>query len=262
MRTDIIIVTYSKDKAWLEHCLASIQKFAAGFHKILVAVPDWEAGEFREMCDLHGAQLCGFPQVRDRRGHLHHCLMKCTANKLDPEADLFLYMDADCIFINPVTPADYMMDGKPVLLIESYASLERRKDPAVCWMHGTSHVLGFVPKYECMRRHPAVHHAQVLRSFKEWVEQRHGRSMESFALSQSQTFPVGFNDFNNLGAYAFRFHQEKYTIIDLTNNRGLRPKDKLLQFWSHGPIDKPQENWLDNQKRIVVPIEEIRKILT
>jgi hypothetical protein len=177
------------------------------------------------------------------------------------DAGLVCYIDSDCIFREPVKPDDYMVDDKPVMLVESYAALKRKNDGAVCWQKGTADVLGFNPTHECMRRHPAVHWTITLQCFREHIEDVHNKDFDSYAMSRKHDFPVGFNDFNNLGAFAHRFMPSSYHIVDLTDHPERRPRDKIIQYWSHSPIDKPQDNWLDNKKRTVVPIEEIKKIL-
>lgn len=256
MTTDIFIVTHLKDKVWLEWCVKSIVKFVRGFHEIVVLVPKTEASHF----SIPGIQLKAFDQMPEPRSHLHHCLQKCCADQWC-SADFMLYIDADCIFREPVDVTDYFVNGKPVLLMESYDWMARCGNPAVCWKQGTSDVLGFVPTHEFMRRHPAVHCRDLFPMFKAHIEKVHSMPLEKYALSRQASRPVGFNDFNNLGAFAYRFLPERYEFIDITNAPDKRPRDHLIQYWSHGDIGQPQDRWLDGKCESIVPIKEIRSLV-
>lgn len=256
MTTDIFIVTHRRDRSWLDWCVKSIYKFVAGFNQIVVLVPTPELSAF----DSNGIKLVSFDQSPPPRGHIHHCLQKCMANKWC-DADFILFVDSDCIFREPTSVNDYFVNGRPILLMESYSSLERQKNPALCWRSGTSEVLGFIPTHEFMRRHPAVHCRELFPAFKSHIERIHRMGLEQYALSCRPENPVGFNDFNNLGAFANRFMPDKYHFIDITHAQGKRPRDHLIQYWSHGAIDQPQERWLDGKCDSVIPIEEIGRLL-
>lgn len=262
MNVDIFIVTHAKDSEWVHYCLLSIDKFAKGFERVLLMVPLQDYELFNPMQKLHSkVKVIPFYQAPPPLGHLHHCVIKCSADQFGGFTDYFLFMDSDCIFREPATPEDYFIGGKPVLLCESYESLQLRNAGETCWKEGTSRTLGFVPTHECMRRHPAVHYGFILKKFREHVEVLHGVEFLAYALSQKPDHPVGFNDFNNLGAFVRRFHSDRYHLIDLTNHPERRPRDKLIQYWSHGGLDNPQERWLDGRSERIVPREEIKKVL-
>jgi len=265
MKCEIFIVSFRRDFSYLMFCLGSIKKFAVGFTGVTILVPDKDVPVLAPL--LHGwkhefpVSVMGFDQASHPRQHLHHCIKKCQADQYCPGADYILFLDSDCVFREPVTPDDYIIDERPVLLIESYTALESRKDPACCWKKGTAEVLGFVPEFATMLRHPTVYHKYFLNKFRSYIECVHISPFEKYALSCDPSFPVGFNDFNNLNSYVHKLYPSFYHIIDLTGHPERRPHDKLIQYWSHGPIDKPQENTLDGKTRTVIPIEEIQKLL-
>ncbi len=262
MSTSIFIVTYAKDAEWLFWCLKSIQKFASGFEQVVVAFPFRDEKNLRSVVMDNGAHPLLYAEHAHPYGHIHHCLMKCTANEY-VDSDHILYLDSDCIFNQKVSPDDYFVGGKPVLLIESYESLSRHPDgkAALCWIPGTEAALGFRPTHETMRRHPAIHSIKMLNGFRSHVESVHGVSLESFAFQQQPHRPVGFNDFNNLGSYALKFHREDYHFIDLSGHQELRPVDKVTQYWSHSSPSKPQEGWRMGRKTSVIPVSEINNLL-
>lgn len=249
-------MTHLPDKPWLEWCLKSIQKFATGYKEIVVLVPRSEENQFRKI----PARLCSFEQAKPPKGHLHHCIQKCRADHWC-KGDCILFLDADCVFREPVSiPDEYFVDGKPVLLMESYESMERSGCPALVWRAGTEEVMGFRPVYEFMRRHPAVHWRDLFQSFRDYITGIHNQQFEPYALSRKPGNPVGFNDFNNLGAYAARFMADRYHFIDLTGWPELRPRDHLIQYWSHGGLNQPQDRWLDGKLERVIPLEEIKAL--
>lgn len=266
MNMEIFIVSHAKDFEYLLCCLGSIQKFCSGFSGVTVLVPYPDLSKL--IPHIHQwkgetkISLLGFDQVPEPRSHLHHCIQKCHADQHCPGADLVLFMDSDCVWREPVTPEDYLIDKKPVLIVKSWAALSREKSGSVCWLPGTTEVLGFVPTHETMQRHPTVHWVSMFPRFRNHVSFYHQQPFDEYALSCKPDFPVGFNDFNNLNSFAQKFMEDSYHIIDVSDHPELRPRDKLIQYWSHGPIDKPQENVLDGVKRIVVPIKEITQLLS
>lgn len=265
MKCEIFIVSHRKDFDYLMFCLGGIKKFAVGFSGVTILVPSEDvsvlAPHVRGWQHEFPLSVMGFNQEPEPKCHLHHCVKKCQADQYCPSADYIMFMDSDCVFREPVTPDDYIINTRPVILMESYKALEARNDPACCWKKGTTEVLGFVPEYETMRRHPTAHWKDTFRNFRDHIVDFHNLPFEMFALSRDPSFPVGFNDFNNLNSYAQRVYPDKYHFIDITDHPELRPRDKLIQYWSHGPINKPQENTLDGKVRTVTPIEEIQKIL-
>lgn len=251
MRVDILVVSYAKDAEWTRYCLASIQKFARGFGSVFLVVPRQHLEHF----DKVPARIHAFDERPAPLGHLHHLLMKCTADEISPYADFILHLDADCIFAEPVTPEDYFVDGKPVLLYQAYDSMT---EDCSCWKQPTQDALGFEVEYEFMRRHPAVHYRQFYKVLRHHVSTVNKQPFADYLFSRKPNFPVGFSEFNALGALAF--HQGwDYHFIDLAKEP--RPPDKLIQFWSHGKLDEPQDIWLDGKKINVVPRQVIDEVL-
>jgi hypothetical protein len=261
----LFIVTHKPDAEWLKYCLASIQKFATGFHEVIVVVPHSEKDDTMDVVMSVGKPLGkvkfeSFDQAPPPLGHLHHCAIKCMADKFTT-GDYVLFLDSDCVFKEPVTPEDYFVDAKPVLLMESYQSLRAKKDGAVQWQEGTEKALGFKPSHETMRRHPAVHHRSLFANLLYHIEKLQGMTFMNYVFAQKPTFPCGYNDFNVIGAFAVQFFSGDYHLIDVGLHPEQRPPDKLIQWWSHGGLDKPQDVWIDGQKINLVPKTKIEKLL-
>jgi hypothetical protein len=223
---------------------------AIGFVRCVIVAPRTDMVVLERECGPFftkpGFDFYAFDQAPQPLGHLHHQVIKCSADEYDSDAQWFLYVDSDCLFTETFSPSDYFVDSKPVLLVESYASLLARNDSATVWHAGTEKALGWAITHETMRRHPAVHHRRMLREMRTHISELHQVSFAEYVLSQSPTFPWGFSEFNVLGSFALERWSKAYEIIDVGEHPDRRPKDKLIQYWSHGRL----------------PIEEIERILS
>lgn len=258
MRTDIFLVSCGKDYRWAEYCLASISKFARGFGSVIVLVPVEDGPKFSELCLKHNARLrIGREPVG--KGHLWQCLQKCRADEHCREADFILHIDSDCIFREEVTPDEYLRDGKPVLLIEEYTRLEKQF-PGFPWRPVVERALGRPVHYETMRRHPMVNPRAIYGATRQAVVRAVDLPFDDFVLSCKPDFPQGFCEFNTIGAVALEPPWNmQYEFIDV--GRVPYPRHKVIQLWSHGPLDQTQNIWLDGKQVDVIPIELIRKTL-
>lgn len=161
---------------------------------------------------------------------------KCWADVHCPGADFILHTDSDCIFTEPVTPDDYCVNGKPVMLYEEYSKL-----PGVPWKPVVEAVLKRPVQHEFMRRHPQVNPRGVYNDLRAHLESIHGMPFTQYVESRQGAYPWGFTEHNIIGAFAFDHPQWKdaYHWHNVTAS-GV-PKEKLMQFWSHSDIDTPQE---------------------
>lgn len=231
MTTDIMIVSYAKDIPWLEWCLKSIRKFATGFNRVVLVAPTQEVQDFIPFKDQ--ADLMFYSRDEDpEKWHIHHQAMKCRADDFCG-GDFILHTDSDCVFTEPVSPGDYFVNDKPVMLIERYNRL--RDNP---WRNVVETALGFPVEYETMRRHPQVNYRGIYEDLRNHIAGVHDEIFEDWVLRQKATFPWGFTEFNTIGAFAMHDirWRNKYHFVDLA--RQPRPRDKIMQFWSHDPLTK------------------------
>jgi len=243
---EIQIVSFHKDLGWCEYALRSIQKFATGFAGVTLVVPDGEVRLFAPFQKRFGVKL--FPyKVRPGKAMLHHMVMKCRADETCLNADHILHMDSDCVFIEPVTPDDYFVLGKPVLLREKFSEIAKYC-PARCkWQAIVEKTLGFKPEYEMMVRHPAVHFKWLYRLFRDLVWGRHHKPFDEYVLGCSEV-PLGFTEFPALGAVALKYHEIAYHWVDAKSPhtdfdlcKAVGVKEKMRQFWSHAGVEKHKE---------------------
>lgn len=260
MKTDIFIVSFLKDVEWLKLCLRSICKFATGFDKVVVAVP---STDINEMCARISEAKTDFGFTRivaisfvdsPGNGHMMHQAQKCLA-PVFCDGDFIAHVDSDCIFTEKVSPEDYFVDGRPVLLVDRWENV----GAARIWKAPTERAVGWPAEFETMRRHPAVHGRHVYGILADRIHEVHGIGIVDYILSQKKTDQYEFSEFNALGQIVLHSESEHYHIIDLSREN--RPHDKLLQFWSHGDIDKPQSVWIDGVETTVIPKERAEGIL-
>ncbi len=246
--TEIFIVSYWKDAEWLGWCLRSIKKFASGFSGVTVVAPTEKSDVIRGHCDALGAKFKSFEE-KEGKGFLHHLALICSADQFT-DSDLVLHMDSDTIFVEPVTPEDYLVDGKPVLLIEEYERFRTKHKEVFYWKEGTELALGRECKYESMRRHPAVHYRWLYPIVRQRVEEAQKRPFLEFMLAGQNAWPQNRGDFNLLGAVAHAEFHLQYHWVDLATEP--RPKDKLCQFWSHSPVTAPINTAFNG---LITPVE-------
>lgn len=238
--TEIFIVTYHKDAEFLKYSLYSIKKFASGFSGVTVVVPDRDVEIIEPICREWGPDnttIETFTEI-EGKGMLHHMALECSADQFCL-ADFFLHIDSDCIFMEPVTPADYFVGGKPVLLMESYERFRDKHPGVLRWKDGTEKAIGREISFEFMRRHPAVHYRDIYAKAREMVETHHKIPFLDWAVSGQNEYPQSWSDYNLLGAAAWIRGRAKYHWINVANS--LPPKDKIAQFWSHGGLDRPTD---------------------
>ncbi len=236
MNVEILIVSYLKDKPWLEHCLRSIRKFAIGFSKTTLLVPGDELDKFFGMKGLpNNFVLRSYNREKDQRlWHLHHQLMKCRADELCPNAEFIFHTDSDCIFTENVDANEYFDNGKPILWVDEYARLGN----GVPWKPVVDNVMGGDNKFETMRRHGAIHYRAIYKDLRDQIEVRHKQPFDQFVLAQKADFPWGFTEFNMLGCMALSDKwRSKYAIVEMKNGV---PKNKITQFWSHAQLNQKQ----------------------
>lgn len=253
-KVEIFIVSYSKDIEYLRYNLQSIQKFSTGFSGVTMLVPTHERHLFAELASRFSVKLKHYQVHADpTKWHLGHQIEKCRGDVWCNEADFILFSDSDCIFTEPVTPEDYFIDGKPVLVVEEYSRLQN-----VPWQATVEAALKLRPRFLTMCRHPFVGPPELLRDVRTMVEQANKVSFEDYVFSRKSNFPWGFSEFSTIGAVAMmgKWH-DKFHIIDLAKEP--RPHDKLTQFWSHSPPGTAQH--LPSVGGMAVPKEIIEKAL-
>ena len=219
---DIFYRTYEKDVEWLAYSLRSVQKFAKGFRKIVIAIPH---DDYHKVSHLTHEQIHLIPSDKGRNGYLSQQLTKLHAEEYCG-GDVIVHMDSDTIFTKEVTPDRLMPNGKPVILYE-----EMQLNP---WSDVVEKCLGWKPKYEFMRRHPFVYPRWAYSEFRAWFKAQKGIEIDEYVMRQPAN---EFSEYNVLGAFLWETHRD---CIDF-----IKPSDFPVftkQHWSWGGVDQHRKD--------------------
>lgn len=257
---EILIVTYRKDMEFLRYALKSIEKYASGFLGVTVVVPEQERGLYNW---VKKAKVHYFNE-REGKGGLHHLVQKCRADEICPTAEAILIMDADCMFWKRTTPADYIVNGKLLMVRERYADL--RNPNRKYWQTCVEKAMGFKPEYETMTRHPLVLWREVFSVVRKETEKHTGREFDEYVLDGSNSFPFHFAELDSLGAIALRDFRHRYHCVDYDWKKDCRElgipetaefqyvyvkaRDHMVEVWSHAGLDRYKSDmdaWLRGQ---------------
>ncbi len=239
MTCSILIKSFRKDFGWLAYCLKSIHKFAKGFEEIVVVIPD--------DCDLsltaerlikiHEPGPSAASPVNHGTGYTYQQIVKMNADKY-VTSDFVCHMDSDCVFTKPVTPEDLMypkqVDGHyelvPLWLMTPFADILPTDSNLVAHQQSIKAFSGIEPEFEYMRRHSQVIPRWAYGCFRDYVQQKHGQSFETWALSQPFR---GVTEFNFIGQF---LHREFPNFIHFHDTRFGIPPSFVEQYWSWSGI--------------------------
>jgi hypothetical protein len=230
---DIFIRSYYRDLDWLLYCLRSIELFCSGFRNVVVVVPGSSAGRLRRL---------GIPEVTVHickdydPDYLGQQITKLHAD-LYTDADYICHVDSDWIFTRPCHPSDLFIEGKLTIGMTSYADLPQ----AIPWKKATERFLGWEVSYDFMRRQPYSFPRWLYAALREHAEHRHARDIESYILSQP---PLGFSEFNAMGAFAFFRHHEAFVWLDAMD--ATLPSPLCICYWSWGGLTPAIRLEMDN----------------
>ena len=227
MSTAIFIRTYARDFPWLRYCLRSIARYASGFSGLHIAVAscDWEQFQ-REFGEMFTGQ-CSIPFPVESRActcyiddYIGQQITKMQAWQYT-DAERILYVDSDTIFTRQVTPADFMENGKPVLVVTPFDALE---GDALKWVSVIEKALHCKPIYETMRRLPIIHDRMTVERCYEYIGGAEYISGQPFRE---------FSEFNVIGSYVLQFVPQYYVIKDTTKDQ--ISETPARQYWSRQP---------------------------
>ncbi len=197
MITDIVIRSYSPDFQWLTLCLKSIQRWATGFRRVVVIVPNGHIPPTGTSEIVYYVHESGDGYMEQQVSKLH---ADCFT-----DAEFLLFLDSDTIFNRPVCPEDFIVDYRHVRwLYTPYSSLDGGDGQT--WKKPTTKAMMRNVEREFMRRHPLVAPRWALREFRDWMWRNHGVSLERYILSQPDR---QFSEWNALGAYLWFYHHDK-----------------------------------------------------
>ena len=231
MTTDIFIRTYEKDIPWFNYCLKSIAKFATGFRKVIVCIPE---GQQHLLSHLTSEKVVTCPVYKnDYNGQQITKLSAWTYT----DADYILFIDSDCIFNEDVCPEDYIIDGKPILIKENF---ERLKENEGCYARKKtlSELFGFDVEFEYMRRNGLFYRRDTLKNL-----------FIRLPITEDNVI----SEFNVIGIYCDKYEHDKYTILEAGVDK--IPDNKVRQFWSWGGLSDDIKSELEYSTETILDIK-------
>lgn len=235
MNQTLMIVTFRKDFEYLRYCLRSIKKFASGWNDIVIVVPGVDFDLCvdmvrKEVDELPISVRCG--DEWPGKGFLWHEMVIMRADEWCSRSGIIFHLDADCVFTEPVTPAEYVTDGKPRLLYESFVSMNKKGiDECNKWQTCVQECLPFDVMYETMRAHPEVYRRELYPRARELVEQKTGLKFDDWMRAGKNDFPQDRCEHNTLGNVALQCFADQYDLYNLEHKPW--PHMKIHQGWPH-----------------------------
>ncbi len=262
--TDLFIVTFARDFTYLKYCLISIGKFCRRFNYLRVLVPFEDAARANELLHdagiLFPARIEGYKE-QPGKGMIWHMRQVMHADTFT-DGQLIAHLDADCIFIKPVEPTEFLAPNEKIILrYEPFVTIGKRHAGILEWQKCTQACLPFPVRNETMRCHPGVFHRSTYELARKCMVKATGKPVDEYLLAQRNEFPQTFCEFNTLGNVAMEKQPELYELI-LQTSDVTTPPSPIRQFWSHGSINEPQSNWSEGQPVTEVPMKMIENVLS
>lgn len=236
MKVSIHCVTVGKHFVYLAHMLRSVEKFASGYVELCVLCPTNDRFEMERMARAYHGSIPLWVTYFDEwtgKGMLHHEYLVMNAD-VHCRGEFIQHMDSDHVFTEPVTPADYFQEDKPVMVYHDFESLCKEQSNLRNWQDNGEKAMGFRDDYEFMRRAPLVHAREVYPVSRQEIEANVRRPLDEFVRAQRNEFPQTFCEYQSLGSTAWRRFRDRYHWVrqpwigDLKNQGG-----KIYQAWSH-----------------------------
>lgn len=225
---DIFVKTFPRDYDWLRYCLRSIDKFTTGFRKIVVVAPDMAIPQSCRKMEWIG-------EADKEPGYLHQQVSKLYADEKS-DADYILFMDSDCIFTRPVTPSNFIREGKVI-----WGHKEFRDDERRVWAPVLSKWMNEPATRSFMTGHPFVFPRWLFESLREYSRTMHKQELGDYVMGQADPKNMcSFSEFNCAGAWAYKYAKDKFTW----ENRDHEPPDGIWvhQGFTHGGEERKAQD--------------------
>jgi len=243
MNVDIFIVSVGKHFSHLKYALRSINKYAVGFHSLNLAIPD------RDIEQLYiQTEFARFKQSNwflhpfkewENKGMLHHMLLEMEAPRYCPNSDAILHFDSDWVFVEPVTPTNFIIQGKPICVYASFDWLCSTQQANLrMWQEAVQKAIGIPAPYEMMRCPQLIHIPPVYQTAEALICAHNKKPMADYIQEQRNEFPQTFAEYPTLGMVAWEFYRDRYHWFNQEHDPF--PKQVIHQNWSH--CDPTPEN--------------------
>lgn len=236
--TTIFIKSYHKDYKLLYYALKSIQLNVKGNYDVLLMLDNGHElpDNFNEVLNNVKVVYVG----REGDGYLWQQICKLNAHKYT-DSEYILFSDSDVIFDHEINIDEYLNNGKPEILYTDYSKV----DGAIIWKKPTEDFMKESVQYEFMRRNNCIYHRNTLESIWNYEP-----NLKYIILNSER-----FSEFNVLGAYAFKFENDKYNFVNTDNWEYTPPKG--IQLWGWAEKHNPNETHVYEYARTLDTINKV-----
>jgi hypothetical protein len=200
---DILVRSYYKDFGWLSFCLRAIAKYCHGVRDVVVVVPEG-SGERLRLAGVTPAHVQYCPQFPD--DYLGQQVTKLYADTYT-DADFIIHVDSDCIFRRTCSPTDLCKGERPHLLVTSCSQFPDKAP----WQIATERFLKSKIGYDFMRRQPLMYPRWIYGELRQYALNLHKQELADYVLDRP---PLGFSEFNALGAFAYSFYRSAFHWVE------------------------------------------------
>jgi hypothetical protein len=144
------------------------------------------------------------------------------------DADFICHVDSDCVFCRPTSASDFIVSGKPLVLMQSCELLPGERP----WQKPTDKFFGFPVLDDFMRHPPFTFPRWIYARLRAFAVEEHGMDIERYILRQPQR---GFSEYNVLGAFAWHYYHEAFNWVELEGAQ--HTSAHCRWYWSWGGID-------------------------
>lgn len=215
--------TYHKDADRLHYLLRSIEKFCTGFSGITITTLASSEEKIRPISEEFPFSRYIECETTAPHDFIGQQITKMTANYYT-DYDYIIYIDSDCVIDKPITPDDFMADGRPIMLMEPY-SLFYNKGSNVPWQTVTSKFARRQVDYEFMRTFPLTYPRNFYADFQAWFEKNNGMPIEDVWKRVQGDY---FSEFNLMGAFSYYSDTPYHSFKSITE--GYQYRSCVSQF--------------------------------
>lgn len=223
---DIFIRTYPGDYEWLFNwCLRSIFKFCYGFRKVIVVSPAPLEEVWKPQLEKWDVTWKVLNEEAEDH-YLSQQIHKLYADVItDYQADYILHVDSDVIFTKSCDPEFFLgiTDKKVVWPYTPYSEI------STPWQPITEKFMDDKVEHEFMRRFPIMIPRWLYPRVREFCHKQHGMIISEYIRLQPLR---AFSEFNALGAYAYKYHRDKFHFVNTVEHPLPEPLARQFHSWS------------------------------
>jgi hypothetical protein len=233
---DIFIRTYFRDFRWLKLSLLSILKFAEGYRRIVIVMPNSSFERLRghEIPTCARIVMLRCPDYPD--DYIGQQITKLSADMFT-DAPRIAHVDSDCIFSMPCSLSALLeSNGRPVIRI----LWRSRRPTSDGWRRCIQDFHGEPLPFDVLVPPPFVYSRELYASLRTLCRHRHALALDEWCLARSVD---SLSEFALLAAHAWFHHRDEYSWTAADDEVGW----PCRAYWSRSPAAPRQRAAIADQ---------------